>query len=218
MGEMPTERSKVRRIGDRGHYDKETIYPILDEGFVCHVGFVVDGQPYVIPTGYGRDGDRLILHGSIASRMMKHLKGGFDACVTVTLIDGVVLARSQFHSSMNYRSVVALGRAEPITDEDRKRKALAILVEHLFAGREEDSRRPNVKELAATEVLEFALDEASAKVRTGPPGDDPDDLTLSMWAGVVPLRTEVGDPAPAPDLQAGIEIPEYVREYQRSRS
>lgn len=215
MGTESTERTQVRRIGDRGHYDKETIYPILDEGFVCHVGFSVEGQTYVIPTGYGRDGDRLILHGSIASRMMKHLKGGFDACVTVTLLDGLVLARSQFHSSMNYRSVVALGRAVPITDENAKRHALHVLVEHLARGRAADSRDGSKNELAATEVLEFPLDEASAKVRTGPPGDDDEDLVLDHWAGVIPLSLTTGAPLSAPDLRPGIEAPEYVTGYRR---
>lgn len=213
---MPTSRSQVRRIADRGHYDRATIYSILDEGFICHVGFAVEGQPYVIPTGYGRDGDRLILHGSVASRMFKHLSGGFEACVEVTLLDGLVLARSQFHSSMNYRSVVALGRAVPIRDEADKCRALDVLVEHLVPKRGPDSRPPSPQELAATEVLEFPLDEASAKIRIGPPGDDEKDLELGMWAGVVPLELATGAPIPAPDLADGIEVPDYVRSYSRS--
>jgi nitroimidazol reductase NimA-like FMN-containing flavoprotein (pyridoxamine 5'-phosphate oxidase superfamily) len=212
---MPTSRTRVRRIADRGHYDAATIHAILDEGFICHVGFVVEGQPYVIPTSYGRDGNRLILHGSIASRMAKHLGEGFDACVSVTLIDGLVLARSQFHSSMNYRSVVVLGRATPIRDEAEKRRALEILVEHLASGRGVDSRAASDQELAATEVLAFPLEEASAKIRTGPPGDNDEDLDLGMWAGVIPLGVEAGTPLDAPDLKAGIEPPGYVRRYQR---
>ncbi|MFQ5527425.1 MAG: pyridoxamine 5'-phosphate oxidase family protein [Thermoanaerobaculia bacterium] len=212
---MSTSRTRVRRIADRGHYDRGTIYSILDEGFVCHVGFVVEGQPYVIPTGYGRDGDRLILHGSVASRMFKHLAGGFDACVEVTLLDGLVLARSQFHSSMNYRSVVALGRAVPIRDEAEKLHALAVLVEHLVPGRGPDSRPPSDQELTVTEVLEFPLDEASAKIRVGPPGDDDKDLELGMWAGVLPLAVETGEPVAAPDLARGIGAPEYVRAFRR---
>ncbi len=212
---MPTPRTKVHRISDRGHYDAETIHGILDEGFICHIGFSVEGQPYVIPTGYGRDGDRLILHGSVASRMFKHLREGFDACVSVTLIDGLVLARSQFHSSMNYRSVVALGRATPIRDETEKRQALEILVEHLAPGRGADSRPPNDQELAATEVLSFPLDEASAKVRTGPPGDNDEDLDLGMWAGVLPFTLGTGGPIDAPDLNRGIEVPDYVLSYRR---
>lgn len=215
---MPTPRTEVRRIADRGHYDRETIHAILDEGFVCHVGFAVEGQPYVIPTGYGRDGDRLILHGSVASRMFQRLREGFDACVEVTLLDGLVLARSQFHSSMNYRSVVALGRATPIREEVEKRHALEVLVEHLARGRGPDSRPPSQQELAATEVLAFPLDEASAKVRIGPPGDDEKDLELGMWAGVIPLTLGVGEPVPTPDLAAGIEPPEYVSGYTRKQS
>lgn len=213
---MPAPRTQVRRISDRGHYDTATIHAILDEGFICHVGFSVEGQPYVIPTGYGRDGNQLILHGSVASRMFKHLGEGFDACVSVTLIDGLVLARSQFHSSMNYRSVVALGRATPIRDEAEKRHALDVLVEHLAPGRGVDSRPANRKELAATEVLAFPLDEASAKVRTGPPGDNDEDLGLDMWAGVIPLELEAGAPVDAPDLAGEIELPGYVADYRRS--
>lgn len=212
---MPTPRTRVRRISDRGHYDAATIYAILDEGFVCHVGFSVEGQPYVIPTGYGRDGDRLILHGSVASRMFEHLREGFDACVSVTLIDGLVLARSQFHSSMNYRSVVALGRATPIRDEAEKRRALEVLVEHLAPGRGADSRPASDQELAATEVLAFPLDEASAKVRSGPPGDADEDLDLGMWAGVIPLVLSTAAPIDAPDLASGIAVPSYARDYRR---
>lgn len=213
---MPTPRTEVRRIGDRGHYDAATVHAILDEGFICHVGFAVDGQPFVIPTGYARDGDRLILHGSVASRMFKHLGDGFDASVAVTIIDGLVLARSQFHSSMNYRSVVALGRATPICEEAEKRRALDILVEHVIPERGPDSRPPTPQELAATEVLAFPLDEASAKIRVGPPGDDEKDLELGMWAGVIPLRLETGTPIPAPDLTTGVEPPPYVTNYERS--
>ncbi|MCP4200455.1 MAG: pyridoxamine 5'-phosphate oxidase family protein [bacterium] len=212
---MSTPRTRVRRISDRGHYDAATIHAILDEGFICHVGFAVDGQPYVIPTGYGRDGNRLILHGSVASRMFKHLREGFDACVSVTLLDGLVLARSQFHSSMNYRSVVALGCATPIREEAEKRRALDILVEHLAPGRGADSRPADRQELAATEVLAFPLDEASAKIRTGPPGDNEEDLDLGMWAGVIPLGLEAGIPIDAPDLASGIEVPGYALNYRR---
>ncbi len=212
---MSTPRTRVRRRSDRGHYDAATIHAILDEGFICHVGFAVEGQPYVIPTGYGRDGNRLILHGSVASRMFEHLGEGFDACVSVTLIDGLVLARSQFHSSMNYRSVVALGRAVPIRDEAEKRRALDVLVEHLASGRAGDSRPASDQELAATEVLAFPLGEASAKIRTGPPGDNEEDLDLGMWAGVIPLGLEAGIPIDAPDLASGIEVPGYALNYRR---
>ncbi len=208
-------RTTVRRLPKRGHYDRETIYSILDEGLVCHVGFAVDGHPYVIPMNYARDGDRLILHGSVASRLLGHLAEGFEACVTVTLLDGLVLARSTFHHSMNYRSVVAFGRARPIRDEVLKNRALDALVEHLVPGRSADARRPDDKELAATEVLEFPLDETSAKIRTGPPGDNDEDLALDVWAGVIPLPTEPGAPVPAPDLRAGIPTPGYVDRYRR---
>ena len=210
-----SERAKVRRLPKRGHYDRETIYPILDEGLICHVGFQVEERPYVIPMNYARDGDRLIIHGSVASRLLSHLAEGFEACVTVTLLDGLVLARSTFHHSMNYRSVVAFGRARPIHDETLKNAALDVLVEHLVPGRSADARRPDAKELAATEVLEFPLDEASAKIRTGPPGDNDEDLELEVWAGLIPLPTEAGSPEPAPDLRPGIETPDYVERYSR---
>lgn len=206
-----TDRSTVRRLKDRGHYERALVHAILDEAKVCHVGFVVEGQPYVIPTGYARDGDRLLLHGSVASRMLKVLAAGAPVCVTVTLVDGLVLARSQFHHSMNYRSVVVFGNARPITDEAAKRAALAALVEHLTPGRSRDAREPDRKELNATAVLELPLGEASAKVRGGPPKDDAEDLELDVWAGVVPLRLAMGEPQPAPDLRDGIAAPAYLR-------
>jgi nitroimidazol reductase NimA-like FMN-containing flavoprotein (pyridoxamine 5'-phosphate oxidase superfamily) len=212
---MKTPRTTVNRLPQRGFYDRETIYRILDEGLVCHVGFSVDGQPYVIPTAYARWDDRLILHGSTASRMFRRLGEGLEVCVTVTLVDGLVLARSQFHHSMNYRSVVALGRARPIRDPERRSRALEILVEHLVSGRSGDSREPNPKELAATEVLEMPLEEASAKIRTGPPGDNADDLGLDVWAGVIPLALVPGEPQSAPDLAKGISVPDYAARYRR---
>ncbi|MDH3254620.1 MAG: pyridoxamine 5'-phosphate oxidase family protein [Acidobacteriota bacterium] len=208
-------KTTVRRLPKRGRYDSRTLHAILDEGVVCHVGFAVDGQPYVLPMSYARDGERLFLHGSVASRLMGHLAESVEACVTVTLVDGLVLARSQFHHSMNYRSVVAFGRARAVREPEEKRIALRALVEHLVPGRGDDSRPPSPEELAATEVVEFPLHEASAKVREGPPGDATGDLGLDHWAGVIPLDQVAGSPVAAPDLKDDIPLPAYVRDYRR---
>jgi nitroimidazol reductase NimA-like FMN-containing flavoprotein (pyridoxamine 5'-phosphate oxidase superfamily) len=186
---------------------------ILDAGFLAHVGFVAEGQPFVIPTLYGRDGETLYLHGSRASRMLRHLERGEPACVTVTLVDGLVLARSAFHHSMNYRSVVAFGTAREITDNAGKVKALECISEHLIAGRWSDVRAPSIKELAATSVLEFAIEEASAKVRTGPPLDDEEDLGLPIWAGVLPISLHPGEPRKDPQSRQEANCPDYVRTY-----
>jgi nitroimidazol reductase NimA-like FMN-containing flavoprotein (pyridoxamine 5'-phosphate oxidase superfamily) len=209
------KRSAVRRLPKRARYDRESIYRILDEGLVCHVGFEVDGQPFVIPMAYARHGDRLILHGSVASRLMTNLGGGIEACVSVTHLDGLVLARSQFHHSMNYRSVVAFGRARLIEGDDDKRQALTRLVEHLIPGRAADSREASAEELNATDVLEFPLDDCSAKVRSGPPVDAKTDLDLETWAGVIPLAETAGIPIAASDLADGSEVPGYVSGYTR---
>ena len=190
----PTGRTQVRRLPKRGVYDKAEVYSILDAGYVCHVGFVADGQPCVMPTGYARAGDRLYIHGSPASRMLRALEGGADVCVTVTLLDGFVLARSAFHHSMNYRSVVVFGRARLVTDPGEKVEALRAFTDHVVPGRWAEVRQPNEGELKATKVLALPLDEASAKVRTGPPIDDEEDYSLPVWAGVVPVRMEVGEP------------------------
>src|ERR1700732_1025988 len=179
----PTKRTQVQRLPDRGKYDSATIYPILDEAFLCHVGFVVDGQPFVIPTGFARIGDTLYIHGSAASRMLRTLAGGVQVCVTVTLLDGLVLARSAFHHSMNYRSVVILGRAVPVEEREGKMKALELFTEHVVRGRWSDVRPPTDSELKATTVLALPLSEASAKIRTGPPKDDEEDYQLPIWAG-----------------------------------
>ena len=211
-----SKRSAVRRLPKRGHYDRETVNRILDEGLVCHVGFEVDGQPFVIPMAYARDGDRLVLHGSVASRLMASLAEGVEACVTVTVLDGLVLARSQFHHSMNYRSVMAFGRARPLKRNEEKRRALACLVEHLIPGRAAESRVASPEELNATEVLELPLTDCSAKVRTVPPVDVTGDLGLDNWAGVIPLTLQAGTPIAAPDLSADIETPGYVSGYARS--
>jgi len=216
-GKHPTERTRVRRIPKRGAYDRTTIHAILDEGLVCHVGFVHQGQPFVIPTLYARDGTRLLLHGSAASRMLTTLAEGVDACVTVTLADGIVVARSVFHSSMNYRSVVILGKLRTIEEPGAKMKALHALVEHLIPGRWNDARGPNETEMKATSILQMSLDEASAKVRTGGPIDEVEDYTLPYWAGLLPFATGVGKPIRDPKLKRGIKVPKYVSRYKRPR-
>ncbi|MGZ5442564.1 MAG: pyridoxamine 5'-phosphate oxidase family protein [Thermoanaerobaculia bacterium] len=203
-----TDRTKVRRLANRGNYDRETIHAILDEALVCHVGFVVDGAPVVIPTIHWREGDRLYVHGSAASRMLRMLKDGVDACVTVTLVDGLVLARSAFHHSMNYRSVVVFGKARVVEGED-KLHALDALVEHVVRGRSREMRPHKEIELKQTLVLALPLDEASAKIRTGGPVDDEEDYALPIWAGVVPLRLTAGEAIADRDVTVG--VPEYVR-------
>jgi nitroimidazol reductase NimA-like FMN-containing flavoprotein (pyridoxamine 5'-phosphate oxidase superfamily) len=211
-----TARTQLRRLPERGSHDPETIHAILDAAFLAHVGFCVNGQPFVIPTLYGREGDKLFLHGSAASRMLRELETGVAACVNVTLVDGLVLARSAFHHSMNYRSVVAFGTARKIAEPERKTHALRVISEHLIAGRWDDVRVPSEKELKATTVLEFSIEEASAKMRTGPPGDEEADYALPVWAGVLPLRVEVKEPAPDPRLADGIGVPEYVLRYRKA--
>lgn len=200
----PTERTQVRRLPRRGVYDKAQVHAILDEGRICHVGFVVDGQPFVVPTGYVRRGDRIYVHGSAASRMMRTTTADVDVCVTVTLVDGFVLARSAFHHSMNYRSVVVLGKARPVTDPDEKMEALRCFTNHIVAGRWEEVRQPTPQEMKATSVLALALDEVSAKVRTGAPIDDEEDYAIPVWAGVVPVRTRLSEPIPDDRLQPGV--------------
>jgi nitroimidazol reductase NimA-like FMN-containing flavoprotein (pyridoxamine 5'-phosphate oxidase superfamily) len=211
----PTERTKVRRLPDRGKYDSESVYGILDEAFICHVGFVVEGQPYVIPTGFARVNDTLYIHGSEASRMLRTLADGVQVCVTVTLIDGIVMARSGFHSSMNYRSVVILGRATQVEGRDEKLAALVAFSEQVMPGRWKDLRETTDAELKGTLVLTLPLKEVSAKVRTGPPKDDEVDYALPLWAGVVPLKLSAGNPIDDPRLPKGIEPPGYARNYKR---
>ena len=211
-----TDRTKLKRLPKRGHFDRETVYAILDEGFICHVGFAVDGQPFVIPTGYARAGDKLYIHGSQASRMLRTLSAGLDACVTVTIIDGLVLARSAFHHSMNYRSVLVFGRATVVDDPEEKMTALVALSEHIVRGRWADVREPNDEEMVQTTVLCLPIEEASAKIRTGPPLDDEEDYALPIWAGVVPLRLVAGDPVNDPRLPADIPVPEYAAQYKRT--
>jgi uncharacterized protein len=212
---VATPRTQVRRLPQRAVYDRETIHAILDEGFICHVGFSADGQPYVIPTGYGRAGDTLYLHGSAASRMLRNLADGVRVCVTVTLLDGLVLARSAYHHSMNYRSVVVLGTAVEVTGEDERNAALETISEHIIRGRWTDIRPPNALELKATRVLRLPIEEASAKVRTGPPVDDEEDYDLPYWAGVLPMRLEIGAPIADPRLRPGVRVPTSVSGYGR---
>jgi nitroimidazol reductase NimA-like FMN-containing flavoprotein (pyridoxamine 5'-phosphate oxidase superfamily) len=213
--EAPSDRVRVRRLPQRGVYDRAAVHAILDEGLVCHVGFVADGQPFVIPTTYARVADRLYIHGSTASRMLRTVREGFPVSVTVTLLDGLVLARSAFHHSMNYRSVVALGTATEVTDPGEKLAALDAIVEHVVPGRTGQIRPPSANELKGTLVLTLPLDEVSAKVRSGPPLDDEEDYSLPHWAGVIPLRLEPGAPVADPRLASGIEAPAGVRSYHR---
>lgn len=201
----------------RGAYTRQTIYPILDEGLVCHVAFVADGTPFVMPTGYARHGDMLYIHGSTASRMMRALGAGGEACITVTLLDGLVLARSAFHHSMNYRSVVILGRGRLVEDAAEKLLALQWITEHLVPKRWKDVRHPSPQELKATAVLAFPLNEASAKVRTGLPVDDEEDYALDVWAGVLPLTLAKGEAIRDERLPPEIRVPGYIRDYDRSK-
>lgn len=211
----PTPRTTVHRLPKRAAYDREVVEAILDEALVCHVGFVVDGQPFVIPTIHARVEGRLYVHGSAASRMLRSLGEEPPVCVTVTIVDGLVLARSAFHHSMNYRSVVVLGRARFVTDPVEKVAALEAVVEHVVPGRSREVRAPNDKEILATSVLRLDLAEVSAKVRSGPPLDDPEDMSLSCWAGEVPLRLVAQAPVPDPQLRAGIEATATARDYNR---
>jgi nitroimidazol reductase NimA-like FMN-containing flavoprotein (pyridoxamine 5'-phosphate oxidase superfamily) len=209
-------RTEVRRLPERGVYDAAAINTILDEALICHVGFVSDdGYPVVIPTIHARSGATLYLHGSPASRMLRTVKQGADVCVTVTLVDGLVLARSVFHHSMNYRSVVIFGKPREVTDADEKMRAFEVITEHVAHGRWADARHPNDTEFKGTTVLALEIDETSAKARTGPPGDDAADYALPIWAGVVPMTTTFGAPIPDPLLADGIDPPGYVTDYRR---
>ncbi len=213
----PTARTRVTREPHRGVYEREAAYQILDEGFICHVGFIVDNQPFVIPTGYGRAGDNLYIHGSAASRMLRNLDQGVPVCVTVTLLDGLVLARSIFNQSMNYRSVVVLGTAVAVEDPKEKLEALHALSEHILPGRWADVRQPNDKELKATLVMRLPITEFSAKVRQGPPIDDEEDYSFPTWAGVVPLKMQTGAPINDPRLDPACEVPLYAKNYSRNK-
>jgi hypothetical protein len=212
---LPTDRTRVVREAHRGAYDRETIYKILDEGFVCHAGFSVDGQPYVIPTLFARVGDAIYFHGSAASRMLRNVSEGLSVCITVTLTDGFVLARSVFNHSMNYRSVVALGKATLVDTPQEKLEALRAFTEKILPGRWNDARQPNEKELKATSILRLPLTEVSAKIRVGPPEDDAPDLALPIWAGVIPLHLTSGAPIRDEKCDPTIPVPAYAAQYKR---
>ena len=207
-----TDRNKVKRVPQRGHYDKETLYKILDAGFLCHAGFVVGGQPFVIPTIYGRKDNRLFFHGATTSRMLVNLKEGIPVCVTVTHLDGLVLARSAFHHSMNYRSAVVFGKAHEVP-ETEKEEALYVVSENIMKGRWDEVRTPNAKELKATTVLAIDIEQASSKIRTGPPKDEPEDYELDVWAGVLPIVNTVQPALDDEDLRKGIRPSEVVMDY-----
>lgn len=211
MNDFPkTAVNKIKRLPKRGHYDRATIYSILDAGFLCHVGFVVEGQPFVIPTAYGRDGDAIYLHGSSKSRTLTEMGAGIPVCLTVTHLDGLVLARSAFHHSMNYRSAVVFGKAHEVSGEEKER-ALFLISENILKGRWNEVREPNEKEMRATSVLRLDIETASAKIRTGPPGDDDEDYALPIWAGVVPITLVQGEPIADPQLAESIAISESVK-------
>ena len=211
----PTTRTRLVREADRAVYDRAAAYAILDQGFICHVGFVSDGQPFVIPTSYGRREDNLYIHGSAASRMLRHLAQALPVCVTVTLLDGLVLARSIFNHSMNYRSVVVLGKATLVDQPEEKLEALRLLSEHIIPGRWADVRQPSERELKATSVLRVPIEEFSAKVRQGPVIDDEEDYSFPTWAGIVPLEMRTGEPISDNRLREGQKVPEYARHYTR---
>lgn len=210
-----TQRSKLKRLPKRGSQERELIYSILDEALVAHVGFVAHNQPFVIPMAYGRQGDRLYLHGSSVSRLLKTLERGVEVCCTVTILDGLVIARSLFHHSMNYRSVVLFGKAQLVTSEAEKMSGLKALTEQMIPGRWQESRLPNTKELKATNVLSLVIDEGSAKVRTGEPNDDLDDYSLPFWAGQLPLKITAGSPIADSKLSPEIALPEHISNYHR---
>ncbi len=206
----PTDHSRIKRAHERAHYDRETVHAILDAGLLCHVGYVIDGQPYVTPTAYWRKGDRVYWHGSSASRMLRHLKTGPRVCFTVALMDGLVLARSGFHTSVNYRSVMAFGAAELVADEAEKLVALEDMMERIVPGRWPDLKPPTKQEMKATTVVSLKLEDVAAKVRDGGANDEPEDLDLDVWAGVVPTAMGIGAPIDNPDLKPGIAEPENL--------
>jgi len=214
---QPTSHTRLKRLPQRGSFDRATVNAILDEAFICHVGFMVDGQPFVIPTSFARAGEQLFIHGSAASRMLGSLSKGIPVCVTVTLVDGLVLARSAFHHSINYRSVVVFGMAKPVEDEGEKITALRAFTEHIIPGRWADVRKPSEQELRATRVLSLPLTEASAKIRTGPPKDDEEDYALPVWAGELPLQMLAAAPLADAETPAELHVPEYILHYDSRR-
>jgi nitroimidazol reductase NimA-like FMN-containing flavoprotein (pyridoxamine 5'-phosphate oxidase superfamily) len=211
-----TEKNSIKRLPKRGHYDRETIYAILDEALICHVGFVQAGQPYVIPINFARLGDTIVLHGAKASRLLKHIESGNPVCVEVTIVDGLVLARSVFHHSVNYRSVVLFGTGRILLDQHEKLAALEAVTEHLIPGRWKEARLPNQKELNATSVVSIRIDQASAKVRLGPPVDEEEDYGLPVWAGVLPFRERSSAPIQDELQSQDIPLPGYISNYSRT--
>jgi nitroimidazol reductase NimA-like FMN-containing flavoprotein (pyridoxamine 5'-phosphate oxidase superfamily) len=208
-----TSLNKVKRHPERAAYEKDVIYQIIDEAIICHVGFVQDNRPYVIPTLHARRDNDILLHGATTSRMIKHIAAGNEVCLTMTLLDGLVLARSVFNHSANYRSAVLFGRGRLIEQKEEVLQALKAFTESMIPGRWDDVRQPNDKELKATSIVSIPIDLASAKIRQGPPGDEEADLDLPVWAGVVPVRQQMGEPVNAPDLKEGIPVPDYLRRY-----
>ena len=216
MTDLPvTDLNKVKRLSKRVHYDKATIYPIIDEALICHVGFIQDRRPFVIPTIHARFDDEIFLHGAVANRMLQRAQEKTPLCLTMTLIDGIVIARSVFHSSMNYRSVVLFGHGRLLESDQEKRHALEAITEHVARGRWNDARLPTKTELDATAVVAVSIETASAKVRTGPPIDDDEDYALPIWAGVVPMELRSLAPVNDPRLDAGIPVPSYAQVYVR---
>ena len=214
-GDSHSRKDRLQRVPERGVYELDRIYQIVDEALICHVGFVQVGQPYVIPTIHARDGDKLLFHGATSSRLMKHIKEGHNLCVTITILDGLVIARSIFHHSMNYRSAVLFGKGKQLEDPDEALRALELLTEHVMPGRWDDCRLPNEKEMKATSVVSISIDAASAKIRSGPPNDDEEDYGLPYWAGVFPIRQSFLTPEADPRLESGIPLPAYIETYQR---
>jgi uncharacterized protein len=208
-----TKRNQVKRMPERGHYDAATIYPIVDAALICHVGFVLDGQPFVIPTLHARQDDTILLHGAKGSRLLRHVQAGGQVCITITLIDGIVLARSVFHHSINYRSAVLFGSGAVIADDQARLQALEAFTERLIPGRWQDARPPNPLELKQTTIVAVPIESASAKLRSGPPGDEAEDYELPVWAGVLPLRQGLGTPVADPQLKPGVELPDYLRDF-----
>ena len=215
---IPTEKTKVNRLPKRGFYDRETIYSILDEGIISHVSFLIKGKPFVIPTAYVRVDDYIYIHGAKSNRMINAINEGSEACIAVTLLDGYVLARSAFHHSMNYRSVVMFGKGKIVEDYEEKMKALKEFTEHLVKGRWDDVRKPDKKEMNTTRVLKFSIEEASAKVRTGPPVDDKEDYDMNVWAGVLPVKTMFGAPIRDELLKEDVFVPDYLTNYISSKN
>jgi len=213
-GSLKTARTTVRRLPERGHYDREEIYGVLDAGFICHVGFCVEDQPYVVPTSYWRKEDHVYFHGSAASRMLRTVAGEIPVCLTATHVDGLVLARSGFHHSINYRSVMILGNAALVSDDKEKFAAFQDFVDYVLPGRWPEIRWPDEQEMKATSVLRLPIEEASVKIRKGDPKDDAADLEMNVWAGVIPLYTVAGDPISAKDLRTGVAEPAYARNYR----